>query len=172
MRGIVGLLSACLVAGLVVLAPVAQGQEKGKDKPKAEKIAPDKLPQKILKAVKDRFPDAKITSAEKEIENGEVVYDIELTNKGRKHEMDIKADGTVVQIENEVAVKDLPKAVTKAINTKHPKCKIEEVMEVNNVKGAVVTPAHYEVVIVTAAGKKMELEVSLDGKTVKGGADK
>jgi uncharacterized membrane protein YkoI len=168
MRGFFWLLAACAVAGLVWATPSVLSQDKDKAKP--ENIAPDKLPEKIMKAVKKHFPDGKINKATKELEKGETVYDIELTQKGRKHEMDIKADGTVVQIENEVALKDLPKAVAQAVSAKYPKAKIEEIMEVNNVRGATVTPAHYEIIIVTAAGKKMELEVSLDGKTVKGGA--
>jgi len=133
----------------------------------AEKIAPDKLPKAVLDAIKGRFPDAEITSAEKEIEDGKVVYDIELKSKGKKYEMDIEEKGTVLQIEKEVAVKDLPEAVTKAIEARYPKSKIKEVMEVNDVKDKKETPAHYEVVIETADKKEKELEVSLDGKTIK-----
>jgi uncharacterized membrane protein YkoI len=149
------------VAGLVLLAAVARAEDK------AEKVPLDKVPKAVMDAIKGRFPEAEISSVEKEKEDGKIVYDIELKHKGRKYEMDILEDGTIVEIEKEVASKDVPEAVTKAVEARYPKCTIEEVMEVNKVKGKEETPDHYEVTIVTAEKKKMELVVSLDGKSVK-----
>jgi uncharacterized membrane protein YkoI len=125
-----------------------------------------------MDAVMKRFPGAEITSAERETENGKVVYDIELKHKGRKYEMDIKEDGTIIEIEKEVALKDVPAAVTRAVEAKYPKATIKEVMEVNKVNGTVETPDHYEITIETADKKKMEVIVSLDGKSVKAEGEK
>src|SRR4051794_38109114 len=80
-----------------------------------EKIQPDKLPAKVADALKARFPGAMITQVTKEMENGEVIFDIEMTKDGKKHEMDCKEDGTIVDIQNEVAIKDLPPAAVNAI---------------------------------------------------------
>jgi uncharacterized membrane protein YkoI len=160
-------LGAFLVAASVMLMAAAQGQDK--DKPKAEKIALDKVPQKIMTAVMTRFPGAKLRSVEKEVEDGKVVFDVELTHQGRKYEMDIKEDGTIVEIEKEVAAKDLPKAVTTTLKSTYPKATIKEIMEVNKVNGTQETPDHYEVVLTTADGKTLEVEVSLTGKILKGG---
>src|SRR5262249_21272834 len=74
MRGFFHLLAACAVAGLVWSTPSVLSQDKDKGKP--ENIAPDKLPEKIMKAVKKHFPEGKITKATKELEKGEIVYDI------------------------------------------------------------------------------------------------
>jgi uncharacterized membrane protein YkoI len=161
MRRIMGWLGTSAVAGLVVLAATAAADDK--------KIPLDKVPAKVMAAIKDRFPGADVNSVEKETEDGKVVYDVELKHNGRKYEMDIQEDGTVMEIEKEVAAKDVPEALTKAIEAKFPKATIEEVMEVNKVKGKEETPIHYEVTIVTADKKKKEVIVSLDGKTVKGG---
>jgi uncharacterized membrane protein YkoI len=133
---------------------------------KEEKIPLDKVPDKVMAAIKDRFAGADVTSAEKETEDGQVVYDIELTHKDRKYEMDIKEDGTILEIEKEVAAKDVPDAVKKAVEGKYPKATIKEVMEVNKVKDKTETPVNYEVVIVAEDKKEIELVVSLDGKTV------
>ena len=131
------------------------------DKP--EKITPDKLPQKIKDTVKARLPGAEVTSAEREKENGKIDYDLELKHKGRKYEMDIAEDGTLIEIEKEVAAKDVPEKVTKAIKDKYPTATVKEVMEVNKVTGKEEKPMHYEVTIETG-GKTKEVIVSLDGK--------
>jgi uncharacterized membrane protein YkoI len=134
-----------------------------------EKIPLDKVPAVIMASVNERFPSAKLTSAEKENENGKVVFDIELKHDGRKYEMDIEADGTIIEIEKEIAAKDLPEAVTAAVANKYPQATIQEIMEVNKVKDKKETPDHYEVLLMTADKKKREIEVALDGKSVKGG---
>jgi len=158
MRGI-RWLSACALVGLIILSTSALADDKEK------KIDSDKLPQKVKDAVKARLPGAEVTSAEKEKENGEIVYDLELKHEGRKYEMDIKEDGTIVEIEKEI--KNPPEAVIKAVKRKYPKAAIQEVMEVNKVTGKEEKPIHYEVTIETD-GKKKEVIVSLDGKTVRG----
>jgi uncharacterized membrane protein YkoI len=167
MRAFPRILWAVALLGLFGLASVRAFDDKEKAAPKAEKVSPDKLPKAVMNAIKERFPDAEITSAEKEMEDGKVVYDIELKSKGKKYEMDIQEDGTVIEIEKEVAVKDLPEAVTKAVEAKYPKSKIKEVMEVNKVKDKKETPDHYEIIIETAEKKDLEIIVSLDGKEVK-----
>ena len=43
---------------------------------KAEKLSPDKLPPQIMAAINGRFPGAQVTSAEKENEDGKIVYDL------------------------------------------------------------------------------------------------
>src|SRR5262245_59339999 len=93
----------------------------------ADKIDLDKVPEKIMSAIKGRFPAAELKSVEKEVENGKVVFDVELTEKGRKYEMDIIEDGTVVEIEKEVALKDFPAEGPKAIDAKYPKATIKEI---------------------------------------------
>src|SRR5262249_33483733 len=139
MRRIMGGFGVSAMAGLVLLATVVQADDK------VQKVPLDKVPQKVMDAVKNRFPGAEITSVEKETADNQVIYDIELKHKGRKYEMDIKEDGTVLEVEKEVAVKDLPAAVTKAIEAKYPKSTIKEVMEVNKVMGKEEKPDHYEV---------------------------
>jgi uncharacterized membrane protein YkoI len=162
MRKFVGWFGVSAVVGLVLLATLARAD----DKAKAEKIPLDKVPKAVKAAIEDRFPGAEVTSVEKETEDGKVVYDVELKHKGRKYEMDIQENGTVIEIEKEVALKDVPAAVIKTLEAKYPKATIQEVMEVNKVKGKQETPDHYEVTLVTADKKKMEVEISLDGSKI------
>jgi uncharacterized membrane protein YkoI len=159
MRRIIGCLSVTTVATLLVLATGADSL--------AEKVAYDKVPKKVRDAVEARFPDAKVSGVEKETEDGKIVYDIELKHKGRKYEMDIQEDGTVLEIEKEVAAKDLPKAVKTAVSAKYPGAKLKDIMEVNKVKDNKETPDHYEIIILTADNEEREILVSLDGKSIK-----
>jgi putative PepSY-like beta-lactamase-inhibitor len=131
-----------------------------------EKVAPDKLPQKVADAVKARFPGAMITAATKATENGEVIYDIEMTKDGKKHEMDLKEDGSIVNLENEIAIKDLPPPVASAVKAKYPNCNIKEAMEVVVIKDKKEVVDQYEVLIDTADKKEVELAVSVDGKKI------
>jgi hypothetical protein len=151
------LMAAIAIGGLTTL--VASGR--------AEKIPLDKVPEKIMAAINARFPDPKLKSVEKETEGGAVVFDVELSQKGRKYEADIKEDGTIVEIEKEVAVKDFPEVCAKAVAAAFPKAKIKEIMEVNKVDGTKETPQNYEIVLEEPGKKSFEAVVSFDGKSVK-----
>ena len=162
MRRILGWSGVSAVAALVLLAAVARAEDK-----KPEKIAPDKFPKAVMDAIKGRFPKAEITSAEKETEDGKVVYDIELKSEGRKYEMDIQEDGTIDEIEKAIAVKDLPVAVTRALEARYPRATLKEAMEVYDVVGKDETLSEYAVSLETAGKKDVDVRVSLDGKTIK-----
>jgi hypothetical protein len=151
------LLATIVIGGLMALAANSRA---------AEKIPLDKVPEKIMAALKARFPDIELKSVEKETEDGAVIFDVELKEKGRKYEADIKEDGTIFEIEKEVAAKDFPADCAAAVKAKYPKAKIEEIMEVNKVDGKKETPDHYEVVL-NDGKKSFETVVSLDGKSVK-----
>jgi len=131
-----------------------------------EKVEADKLPQKVKDTLKTRWETDKITVATKTMENGAVVYDIEMTQDGKKREADIKEDGSIVNFENEIAIKDLPKAVADAVKAKHPDAKIKEAMETLVIKDGKDTVDEYEVLLVTGDNKEVELTVSPDGKKI------
>jgi uncharacterized membrane protein YkoI len=164
MRRITGWCAVVVVAGLVAFGAAAVADEKDK---KEEKVTADKLPKAVAAAVKEYFPDAEFTSITKETEGTKVVYDIELKQKGVKHEMDIQEDGTVLEIENEVAAKDLPAAVTKALEAKYPKGTLKEAMAVNKVTGKELKLLHYELTVDAGDKKSVEVLISADGKEVK-----
>lgn len=157
-----GLMSLCLPGVvLAALTAVTLGEDK-----KEEKIPLDKVPRAVMEAINARFPGANVESVERETEAGKVVYDVELKHKSRKYEMDIHEDGTVVELEKEVAAEDVPEAVRKAVRAEFPRAKVREFMEVNRVKGKDETPIHYEVTL-SINGKEREVVVSLDGKVLK-----
>src|SRR3954451_15547806 len=86
---------ALAVFGLSALVIAARADE--------EKVPLDKVPAKIMKAVKDKFPRAEIKQAEKEVEEGKTIYEIGLKDGGQNVDVSLKEDGTIVEIEKEVA---------------------------------------------------------------------
>jgi hypothetical protein len=132
-----------------------------------EETSPEKLPKAFAATLKARFPGAKLTVAGKDSDKGQVVYDVELKPKDRKYETDIKEDGTMLEVEKDIAIKEVPEAVMKGVESKYPNSTIREVMEVDKVKGKEEKPDHYEVTIETSDTKKLDVTASMDGKKVK-----
>ncbi len=144
-----------------------------------ENIPLKEVPKAVLDAVQGKFPRAELTGAEKETEEGKTVFEIALTHEGQKIEVSVTAGGKITEIETEVAAGDLPGAVRKAIEDKYPKSSIkkaEKVIESEDAddddddkdeddddedEGEEVS---FEVVVMTADGKTIELEVSPKGK--------
>lgn len=124
-----------------------------------EKIALDKLPKAVTDAVKKKFPDAELKSAEIEKENGKDVYEVVIKNKDQTIEVTLSPEGKILAVEKEMAAKDLPKPVTEALESKYPKATIKKVEEVT--KDDKVT---YEVLLVTADKKTVEVEFDPKGK--------
>src|SRR5262245_62030331 len=125
LRFVAGGLLAAVLAALLLLAPGARAQDK-KDK---DKLELDKIPKAVMDALKARFPKAEIHKWTKEKVGNDVFYDIEFKENGRKCEADIKEDGTYINFEREIPAKDLPAAVTKAVEKQYPKSTLKEVME-------------------------------------------
>lgn len=135
--------------GFLGLAGVAAAGE--------EKISAKELPRAVIKAIKAKFPKAEIEEAAREEEEGKTVYEVSLEIKERKVDVAMKPDGTILEIEKEVPVGELPKAVKKALVAKYPKAKIKKVEAITNGEDG---PTNYEVVLVT------EVVVSPKGKFI------
>jgi Putative beta-lactamase-inhibitor-like, PepSY-like len=137
-----------------------------------EAVPPDKIPKAVMDALVAKFPKAKIDKCTKAKEGDDVVYDIEFKQEERKCEADIKENGTYVNYEVAIAEKDLPKAVREAIDKKYPKATLKEIMEEKEVKGAEEKLSAYEVVLVTAEKKDVEVRVSPEGKILEDTGEK
>ncbi|MCX7664968.1 MAG: PepSY domain-containing protein [Gemmataceae bacterium] len=66
-----------------------------------EKIPLDKLPNAVVKAVKERFPEGEMLSAEKEKDDGRLKYEVKVRNKGKKYEVEVTPDGKILEVERE-----------------------------------------------------------------------
>jgi hypothetical protein len=124
-----------------------------------EKIAIDKLPEVVLKAINTKFPGAKLEEAAKEVEDGKTTYEVELTFKEGEYTVSVKSDGTIEEVEREVAIKDLPVAVLAALKAKYPKATLDEAEEVT--AGTKVT---YEVLVKRKGKKDRQLVLNPKGR--------
>jgi hypothetical protein len=144
------------LAALVLLAPAVRADE--------EKVPLDKLPKAVVDTVKKRFPDARLVSASKEDENGKTVYEVSIEDKGQKSDVTVTTEGALVSIETEIAAKDLPKAVAETLDQKYPKATFKTIETVVKVRDGKEKLEYYELLLVTAAGKKLEVTITPDGK--------
>jgi hypothetical protein len=165
-RGVAGGVSAAVLAGLLLLVSGAAAQDK------KDKLDLDKIPKKVMDTLKAKFPKAEIQMWTMEKEGDIVVYDIEFKQEGRKFEADIKEDGTIHNWEKEIAAKDLPAAVRKAVDKRYPRATLKEVMAITEVKGKDEKLEGYEIVLDTADKKEVEVTVAPDGKILEDSGEK
>jgi hypothetical protein len=131
-----------------------------------EPVAQDKIPKAVMDALFVKFPKPKIETCTKTTEGGEVVYDIEFTQDGRKCEADITEKGVYINYEKAIAARRLPQAVRAAVEKRYPKSTLKEIMEETEVKGKEERLSAYEVVLVTGNKKDVEVRLSPDGKVL------
>jgi uncharacterized membrane protein YkoI len=153
MRPYFGWFGAFALVGLISVLAVARADDE-------EKIDLDKVPKAVMDAVKAKFPDAKLTGASKEKEDGKIIFEVAFTFKDHKYEVECLEDGSFVAIDKQLDAKELPKEVAKALEDKYPKATYKVIEEVTK-KDKIV---YYEVELTTADKKEVEVEVAPDGK--------
>ena len=149
---------ACLLTGLTAFSTGAHADE--------EKVALKDVPKAVLDAVKAKFPKAEIKGAEKEVEDGKTTFEVAIEFDERDIDVALKADGKIVEIEREVAVKDLPKAVSDALAAKYPKANVTKAEEITEFEDGKEEKC-FEVLVKTSGEKSVEVKLTPDGKTVK-----
>ena len=159
MKSLISWTAASAVLGLAILATTTRADE--------EKVPLDKVPKAVLDAVKARFPDAKLLSAEKEKEDGKTVYEIAVKNRGQNIEVTLTPEGTIVEIEKQIAAKNMPRAVAEALEAKYPKAEYKMIEEVIKVKDGKEKLEYFEVLLTTSGGKILEVGVAPNGKIVR-----
>jgi hypothetical protein len=146
-----------LLAGAAVVLLVAAGAWAGGD---GEKPVPlDKVPRKVIDAVKAKYPKATIRGASTETDKDKTVYELAITNKKQKIDVSLTPEGKIISIEAEIEMKDVPKKVVKAFESKYPKAKVKLIEEVT--KG---TMHYYEFQLTNADGETVEASFDPSGK--------
>ena len=116
------------------------------------------LPLAVQNTIRQETKDSKIRGFSKEIENGKTFYEAEtITTGGQSRDILMDPAGTVVEVEQEIALDSVAEPAQKALRSAAGTGKILKVEAVT--RGAIVS---YEAVV-RKGGKKTEVAVSADG---------
>lgn len=143
----------CLVTASLVLVGSAFGQEK--------KIKRSELPTAVEKTVVEQSKGATIRGFNEEKENGQTTYEVEMLVNGHTKDVQMEANGTVIEIEEQVDSQALPAEVRAGLEAKAGKGKITKIESITKKEKLVA----YEAQVVTD-GKKSEVQVGPDGRAL------
>lgn len=125
-----------------------------------ENVPLDKLPAKVKDAVKAKFPEAEFVKASKEVEEGVVLYEVGIRNKGQTIEVTTTEDGKIVEIESTIDARTLPPVVTNALLSRFGSLRFLKAEDI--VKG---DKTYFEVLIEHANGaRRTEVQIDKAGK--------
>jgi hypothetical protein len=144
-------MTALRLALLVALATASFAQEK--------KIQRADLPPAVKKTVAAETQGATIKGFSQEVENGQTLYEAELTVSGHSKDISIDATGALVEVEEQVSLDSLPAAVKAGLEAKAGTGKIVKVESITKHRKLVAYEAQ-----VRTNGKKSEVQVSPEGK--------
>ena len=143
----------CTIA-LLCLAALASGEE--------TKLKPGDVPAAVTQAVTKQYPNAKVSSWSKELEDGKPTYEASVVGGSSKRDVVFAEDGSLLAVEEVIQVSDLPAAVKSAIQSKYPGAllrKAEKILYGEQVQYEVaLAKAPKKEVLVTPAGKILKEE--------------
>jgi hypothetical protein len=126
------------------------------------------VPRPVLDAVRARFKDARIASAEKDHAGAGFVYEVTINHQGQHIDVTLTGEGALLLIKREIAATDLPEPVAQALVDGYPEATYRVVEAVIKVQGPHERLAYYELDLVTAGRRLVEVRVSTDGKILRG----
>jgi len=135
----------------LLLAGTASAQEK--------KIKRSDLPPPVEKTVAAQGAGATIRGFSTEKEKGQILYEVEMTVNGHSKDISMTADGSIVEIEEQVALDSLSPEIKAGLQAKAGKGKILKVESLTKKDKLVAYEAQVE-----TNGKKSEVQVGPDGK--------
>lgn len=124
-----------------------------------KKIQRTDLPPAVQKTIAVQSQGATIKGFSTEKENGQTYYEAEMSVSGHTKDVLIDPAGTVVEVEEQVALDSLPASVKDGLQSKAGKGKILKVESLTKHDKLVAYEAK-----VLADGKKSEIQVDADGK--------
>ena len=144
---------AVIMAAVAACSGAAIAQESEVEIPLEE------LPPVVREAADEHVGQGEIRSVVKEVEDGEVHFEIEILEDGRERDVLIDSRGEVVEIGQELDVESLPKLVFDRLVSLSEGGRILEVESTS--RGDTVT---YEAIVATPAGRLRRVKVGADGR--------
>jgi len=161
---------ACLGVATVLTLTISVGLAMTQGA-KEVKVKAAQLPAAVAAAIKDNCPNCVIDKATREVENGVTVYDIEF--KAGQGEMDVAADGSVIDREIVAQTTEIPKAALEAIRKGAAGGAIKQVakdeIRAELKEGKIIkldTPRYIYEADLVKGGKVAEIQVSPEGRVI------
>jgi hypothetical protein len=117
------------------------------------------LPPAVQKIADEQSTGATVRGYSSEPEGGQLVYEVATTFHGHSRDVSIAADGTILEIEEQVTLDSLPAPVRAGLLQKAGSGKITKVESLTKHGAVVAYEAH-----VTTGTKRSEIQVGPDGK--------
>jgi hypothetical protein len=127
-----------------------------------KKIQSKDLPPAVQKAVPAETKGAAIKGYNQETEKGKTFYEVETMLNGKSRDLLFDASGALVEVEEEIALDNIPSAAKAAIEKRAADGKVNKVESVT--KGQSIS---YEAEITSKTRKRSEVAVKADGSPVK-----
>lgn len=135
----------------------------------------EELPAGVEEAIKANFPDAQIDFIEVNVEAGITLYDIEF--KDDRGEIEVAADGTVLDVVTIITMEDLPQGAAEAIQKaaegatikRLEKSEIRSEIKKEGAEGKLVkldSPRYVYEAELVKDGQTGEIEVDAEGKVI------
>ncbi len=151
------------VALMAVTATVFVGSVRAEEKA----VPLDQLPTPVTAAVKKMFPKAEMLKASREKEGQQIEYEVTVKENGKKIDVTMEESGEIKSLEKEMALKDLPKAVTKTLEKMYPQATQKSAEAVFEIEDGKEELEFYEIHLKTANDKEIEAKIKQNGKVVK-----
>ncbi len=135
----------------VVLGSPASAQER--------KVQRSELPAAVQRAAAEQSKGATVRGYSSETENGQVVYEVEMTVHGRSRDVTLDSTGNVLEVEEQVLLDSLPEAVRTGLKGLAGSGTITNVESLTKRGTLVAYEAH-----VHTGDKRSEIQVGPDGK--------
>lgn len=128
------------------------------------RVSAKRVPPAVIAAFKSAYPQATIRGYAREKENGKVYYEIESMEGQTTRDVLYNPDGTVAEVEESIALTDLPAKAQEAIRSMSPKAVVTKAEKIT--RGEVTEyEAH-----VKQGKKRREIKFDASGKLLKKGA--
>jgi hypothetical protein len=109
----------------------------------------DELPAAVLDAFNAAFPDAEISDAAREIDDGLVEYDVNAEVAGHEIDVSLSPDGRILEVAETLDLEDVPEQALAALRQQFGEAAIEDVSAID--EGGTIT---LEIAFTTAGGQQ------------------
>jgi hypothetical protein len=126
-----------------------------------KKISKSALPHAVAKTADEQSSGATVRGFSRDMENGQMEYEVEMIVNGHSKDVTIANDGHVMEVEEQVEMNALPATVQHGLKAKVAQGKITRIESITK-HGTIVA---YEAQVLTAEMHK-EIQVGPDGQTL------